>query len=115
MGCSCLKSNTVIKSKVIPIENSISNQIPENIILPQQQHISNNNIIPSNNSNNNQCTNNNQNEIFNLQVYKQIIEQSKLFTCKFCSHTFDYNFMKKHFLQCNPLSNRSFVKKIRRQ
>ena len=66
MGCSCLKSNTVIKSKVISIENSISNQIPENIILPQQQHISNNNIIPSNNSNNNQCTNNNQNEIFNL-------------------------------------------------
>lgn len=52
-----------------------------------------------------------QNEIFNLQVYKQIIEQSKLFTCKFCNDTFDYNFMKKHFLQCNPLSNRSFVKK----
>ena len=67
MGCSCLKSYPVIKSKVIPIESNISNQMSnqDNIIRPKHQHISNNNLIPNNNSNNNQIQNEN-NDIFNL-------------------------------------------------
>lgn len=42
-----------------------------------------------------------QNENFNLNVYKQIIEQTSTFKCKFCSEIYDINIMKKHIVECN--------------
>ncbi len=42
-----------------------------------------------------------QNENFNLNVYKQIIEQTSTFKCKFCNEIYDINIMKKHIIECN--------------